>query len=308
MVLHCLFSSERFTNCDKAIMVAPSLVFNRLLSRDAVDLGRFVLQPKIPEQDFFPPPIASTKLEPIIGPNDIIVQHHYDFSHILHESSGTRFNIALTELLGLQSEAKDTLRTRVDAVRRTTYTLSNSQAVFERICASSDRARRYLEKAYLRNRKVYLVVGLETLLDADIKELAGTASKRDGNLTAPGGLIATAATGVPLPLGDILDVGVGAGWSKGKKTYSTFFAEGEQIYAVQYRQVEFRWFSRGKVAEEATLKDQAVWKSFWTRGGAEEPQDAEDSVMANVNHELKESDISDVEVVESDNARFYFAT
>jgi hypothetical protein len=293
-----------------AIMPTAALVLNRLLSRDAVDLGRFILQPKAPEQDFFPPPLAPAGAEPVIRPNDIIIQHHHNFSHILDRSSGTNLNVTLTELLGLQNEGQTTLRTRVDAIRRTTYTLSNSQDVFERICASSDRARRYLEKAYLRNRTVYLVVGLETLLDAEVMEQAGTLTTKGGNVTAPGGLIATVATGVPLPLGDLLDVGVEAGWNKGEKTISSFFAEGEQIYAVQYRKVAFRWFSRGKVAEEATLKDQAVWKSFWTRGKADENQeDAEDSVIANVNQELEEGDIGkDVEVVESDDTKFLFVS
>jgi hypothetical protein len=232
-------------------------VLSRLLSRDAVDLGRLILQPKAP-QDSFPPPLAPAGAVPVISPKDIIIQHHHSFSHILDKSAGTNFNVVLTELLGLHDEGKSTLRTTVHAIRRTTYTLSNSQGVFERICASSDQARRYLEMAYLRNRTVYIVIGLETLLDAKVTEQTGTATVKCGNVTAPGGLIATAATGVPIPLGEILDVGVEAIWSKGEKTISSFFAEADQIYAVQYRKVALRWFSRGKVADEATLRDQAV--------------------------------------------------
>jgi hypothetical protein len=114
-------------------------------------------------------------------------------------------------------------------------------------------------------------------------------SKKGSDITVPVALAVTASTCVPIPLEDILDSGVKAERPKGNETLGTFLAEGEQVYAVQYRKVEFRWFSSGKVSEEATLREGAVWKSFWTRNVGTEDEGEVDSVEARIDDQLEQS-------------------
>jgi hypothetical protein len=94
---------------------------------------------------------------------------------------------------------------------------------------------------------------------------------------------------------------------KGEENLSRLFAEGEQVYAVQYRKVEFRWFSSGKVAEEAALKESAVWRSFWTRGAGTAIENEVDSVEVNVKHRLEKSDLGpETEAFEDDEEEILF--
>ncbi|MCJ1240734.1 hypothetical protein MMC14_008738 [Varicellaria rhodocarpa] len=168
-------------------------------------------------------------------------------------------------------------------------------------------ARQYLEKAYLRRRKVYFVVGLEKFMDARLETNSHNTSSIGGKVTAPGELVLGAATGVPLPLGEIPDVAVDSQRKKSNKGLSYFFAEGEQVFALRYRKVDFRWFSKGNVADEAELKDKVVRTSFWSRGEVEEEEEEEDAI-ADVTQELEASDLGrDAEVVIYEDSTFLFA-
>jgi hypothetical protein len=269
-------------------MKNTSVIPNRLLPRNAVDLGRLVLHPKAPEQDFYDPIIAN-KQDPIINPADILVQHQYNFSHLLSLTSGSKLHVFLASILGLDNATESSNMSCVDSFRRSIYTLANTSEIFKRICSSNNAARQYLEKAYSRGRAVYMVVGLQTLLDAKLTEHTTTSSKKGTDITVPVALAVTATTGVPIPLGDILDSGVKAEWLKGNKALGMFLAQGEQVYAVQYRKIEFRWFSSGKVSEGATLREGAVWKSFWTRNVGTEDEFEVDSVEARVDDQLEKS-------------------
>lgn len=259
-----LTTSRPLSPCSLSIMKKTTVIPGNLLPRQAVDIGHLVLNPKDPGSDFFNPAITSSENEPPIVADDILVQHQYNFSHLLSTASGTGLHLVLTALLGLDRSNESENKTKIDSIRRTTYALANNGEVFKKIC-HLDAAKRYLERAYSRRKNVYLVVGLETLLDANLHQYNSSSKGSGGEVIAPGALITTAATGIPIPLGDVLDVGVGIKGTKKKEMLTSYFAEGEHIFAVQYRKIEFRWFSGGNVAEEANLKDCAVWKSFWMR-------------------------------------------
>jgi hypothetical protein len=185
--------------------------------------------------------------------------------------------------------------------------LSNNGQVFTRICLASEAAHRYLEKAYSRRRAVYVAIGIETLLDVELQQLLVESGERGGEVTVPTDLITTAATGAPVPLGNIIDLGIKTKWENRNESVISCFAEGEQVYAVQYRKVAFRWFSGGSVVEEAELKGTAIWKSFWTRSAGTRDEADIDSLAVSLESNLEKADVgSDSDIFQNDEEEIIF--
>lgn len=241
-------------------MKETTFVPNRLLARDAVDLGRLVLDVRAPEQDYFVP-------QSTVAPEDILVQEKFNFSEILQPTSGSNLHSFLTTMLSTSMSRHEERRTQIDAVRNTTYQIKNSSHVFERICGE-ELGKKWLEKAIGRGRKVYMVVGIQTMMDAEIWEHGIVEGMKRLEVTAPIGLAISAATSVPIPLMD-LDVGGGKSWRDDNQLLSKFFAPGEQVYAVQYRKVNFSWFSSKKM-ESLELAKSNRWKVYWLRSAHED--------------------------------------
>lgn len=66
-----------------------------------------------------------------------------------------------------------------------------------------------------------------------------------------------------------------------KDSQSTFVATGEQIYAVQYRKLKFRWFSSRKV-EKSCLEHRNRWKIASAELRADDSEDEEDEDVLDV--------------------------
>ena len=161
-----------------------------------------------------------------ISPYDILIQHYHDFEQILSKIWASKLQITL-EFLGMHNQERLVQQSQISAARRTIYSLSNSQAVFRRICASSPKARLYLEKTHERRRSVYFAVGLETLWETQIKQNNLKATSNGGNLTAPGELAVSAAVSVPVLLGEVLNISLDSIWEKQRQGCNQFFAEDE---------------------------------------------------------------------------------
>jgi hypothetical protein len=199
-----------------------------ILPRTAVDLCRLVLRSKVLEQDFYRPIIVNRQ-NSFINPAGILVQRQYNSSYLLSLISGSKVYVFLISILGLDNTAESSNNSHVDSFRRSIYTLSNASEIFERICSSDGAARQYLEKAYSPGRAVYMVVGLQTLPDAKLIEHTTMSSKKGTDVTVPMVFAVAAATGVSIPLGDILDSGVKAERSTGIEAIGTFLAEAELV-------------------------------------------------------------------------------
>jgi len=69
-------------------------------------------------------------------------------------------------------------------------------------------------------------------------------------------------------LGDIADPGVAANNIAKQGIQRRFVADGEQICAIQYRKVRFKWFS-SRDLDAAMLEKKIRWKSDWNVRGQE---------------------------------------
>jgi hypothetical protein len=281
LLLSCLpFSST-------AIPMNTSLVPNRLLARDAVDIGRLVLDINSPEQDYFDPKFA-------IDSDTIIVRQQVNFSEILQHTSGSKLHGFLTTAFGASYFKRNEKKLLVNSPRNMTYQLKNSSNIFERMC-EIDLTKKWIEKAIGRGRSVYMVVGIQTLLDAQLSELDVKETGRTFDATLPVDSVASAAAGVPISLTNLFDTGAGGLWNHKWGTLANFIAPGEQVYAVQYRKVNFSWYSSKKV-ENSALQKGNRWKVYWLRSGGVEDEvddeDNEDIVEAQLKETLSISDLN----------------
>src|SRR5436853_4974412 len=123
----------------------------------------------------------------------------------------------------------------------TTYQLDNSGAWF-REAIKKPTTREWIEESIEQGDDIYVVVGYYTMLNAVVvegsAELVGSSAQLEMPVTA-----SLAAAGVVVALDNIMDPGVNASNTNQRRIQRRFVASGEQVCAVQYRKVCFRWFS-----------------------------------------------------------------
>lgn len=111
--------------------------------------------------------------------------------------------------------------------------------------------RSWFEWVTNQGHKTYLLVGLRTIFDGRFKIEHSASTITGGQVKVPTDMLA----GLP-PMG--LDVGGGGKVSKDQSTSSEFSAAGERIWALQYRQIKFKWYSSKKM-ENAALETGTRW-------------------------------------------------
>jgi len=228
-----------------------SLIVNEFLAPDAVALGRLVLSIQRPEQDFFAP---SPSMAPT-SENKSQVQYQ-SFQETLKRVQSCKLAACLTKLLSLSNRGSNSHSTAIQASSCMTYTLKNSGDYFAQLCEDKA-ARKWLEKAFHKNHDVYLVVGIKTLTDANV--VLKNEAKRDADVKSQAPVDASLFSGdVPASLGVM-----GASGSKIDSTLidSKFGVPGEQVYAAQFRKVEFKLFSK-KTIDNAFLTQGNRWTIY----------------------------------------------
>src|SRR5262245_27764766 len=120
-------------------MKTSAVVLNHLLSRDAVALGRLVLNVHSPEQDYL-------DLHFSLDPADVIVREQLNFAEILQKTSNMRLRGFFTSHLRGDTAKDDTWQSSISTVRNTTYQVKNSSAIFSRAC-ETESTRKWLESA-----------------------------------------------------------------------------------------------------------------------------------------------------------------
>jgi len=228
--------------------ILPSQLF---LPLSAVGLGRFVISFDEPHQDFHEPRCTT-------GP-DITetVQIQYDSIH--HSVKHQNIASQLTNFLSSSFSKRLKASVRITADQAKTYYLNNAGQWF-RDAVKSPETREWIERTIDEGEDIYIVVAYHTLVNARITAQLGGQSAAGGTMAVP---VSTALTayGVVVPFANVVDPGVGGFRGRIEDEQRQFMAPGEQIYAVQYRKVRWRWFARNK-ADEVTLETKAWWERY----------------------------------------------
>ncbi|KAF9872606.1 hypothetical protein CkaCkLH20_09785 [Colletotrichum karsti] len=270
--------------------MAPStLLLNHLIPRDSIELGRLIVDPQYPAQDYFQP-------SPTVGfetSSNATVQQIEDFEAVLSRTNNARIQAKILSLvtLGPISHSR-TSSTTVKARTCVTRLLENPRDFLRDLCRD-EVARTWLESEFQRQprtlmsggwrgRSVYLVCGFKSLTDARVSQTRGVENGTD---------IAAAA---PLPISPVpgvgLDIEAGVGFTKASSASSEFTTSGEHVYAVQYRKLRFSAFSSRNV-DNTFLESKNRWKVLIdVRGGGNETA-VEDGLEVDVDEPLGERDM-----------------
>ncbi|GIC86119.1 uncharacterized protein Aud_002482 [Aspergillus udagawae] len=114
----------------------------------------------------------------------------------------------------------------------------------------SEDVRKWIERTIDEGEDIYVVVGYHTVLDARIAEQSREQKVVDGSLAMP---ISSAllASGVVVPFGELADPRLAGSSGRAEDLQRQFVAQGEQIIAVQYRKIRFRFLSSKSVDSDA---------------------------------------------------------
>ncbi|KAF3297400.1 hypothetical protein TWF132_007496 [Orbilia oligospora] len=220
-----------------------------LLPTNAVKLGRLVTNRKSPAEEFY----DSSFLPDIISEDNIITTSRNNFQEVLRSTLGTSTYSNLTAIIGSNYNLKTQEYVLLESFSNKSYQLENSTNIFDHICADPGLRKWLLRMIGKRRNNIYMIVGLRTITNANISCGSFRLKDTGGEISAPISIALPAALGVPIPIiSDVLDVGVGKSRIEEHEVQTRFQAPGEMIYAVEYRKLEFSWFSSRKV-DKATL-------------------------------------------------------
>ncbi|KAH0604954.1 uncharacterized protein H6S33_004936 [Morchella sextelata] len=253
-----------------------------LLPLSAVQLGRLILNIKAPHEDYVDPPAPT--------PPEVIKNPQRNFTELRTSSNAFKLRGRLTQLLSASYEHESKHQIDLSATIAYTYALCNSGAWFKAACAHHS-IRRWLQDAIEDGDSVYLVTGYHTVVDARFGTGMSSTSTDRQQVSMP-----IDATGLPSMQGMDMTAGVDTSHKLCRGFGRTFEAPGEQVYAVQFRKVVFRWFSSRKI-EKGMLKENQ-WRVYAGRGPVDrydsnsDSEDEEDAVEASLGG-LEGDDLSD---------------
>lgn len=273
-------------------MRCTNRVQSALLPLKSVRLGRFVLNIESPQQDFRDPPIA---------PPETTITPQHNFKEIQTSARASNLRVRLTQLLSASYGDQYSGHLDLSAAHARTYLLCNSRSWFSDACGVVE-IREWLESAIEDGYDVYLVAGFHTVTDGHFAAGVVSSETSGGGVAVQIGALAGGITAAPAVVD--LTTGIDSTWQAGTKHRRTFDAPGEQIYAVQYRKVQFKWYSSRKI-DNGFLEQNNRWKLYWALRGDDDGED--DVVEANLADDsgLEESESDEIYISEDGASEFY---
>ncbi|OAP64429.1 hypothetical protein AYL99_00401 [Fonsecaea erecta] len=244
-------------------MPPASAVFvqDNLLPLEFVSLGRFVLNTQEPNHSYRDPAEKAQEAE----------KPQSNVRDILRRSKGTSLYAKLSGLF----EAKTDQEAASDVFWSTRHTKTvqqlDSDGYFAKACAEPE-TRKWLEKALENGRDVYMMVGYATAFNATVSDQVTAKKKTEIVSQAPVKEMMTAMTGNPAPTVMVKNPVVGGETRDNMEHKRAFKADGEQVFAIQYRKLMFRFFS-SKNLDKGFLEEESRWKLYWALMGGEEEED-----------------------------------
>jgi hypothetical protein len=213
--------------------IPKAILLPKLLPSDAIGIGYLLPKPLYPSISPRPTSIPDEECtEPYVETN-------YQTTASTRDDGGLK--ASLTHLFGLKIGKKQSNVIRIEAETMTYRTLKNPDATFSTIC--EDKAtREWINKMHLYHKKIYFVVGLQTLQQAYFQREVFSHVGGSTETLLPSGV-------APLPIGVQLKASLsGEEMGKGESRVSG-------VFGIEVRKVK----STVKNEEEPTLKDECSW-------------------------------------------------
>ncbi len=230
------------------VTVIPTPLFT---SPEAVKLGRVITNIKEPNEAYYEPPLAAEGLR--------VITNEFTFTRHQNSSYKGGFRSTLASLLSVNISRRVEDSADIAQARAVSYALDNSEAWFDK-AVDLEGTRRWIERAALRGRRIYMIVGIQTLHDPHVIMESTRGSEVKGKVSVPVALTATTA-GVVVPAfggGTDRDSSLLSDQTRLMSSKSEYIAPGERVCALQYRKVGYWWMS-SKVVDTLRLSKARRW-------------------------------------------------
>lgn len=144
--------------------------------------------------------------------------------------------------------------------------LGNSRAWF-RDALQSQETRNWFKEMIRAGEDIYLIVGFQTVRNAQLSKVRASLKERAAKLRAPIAA-ALAAMGLVLIFALPADPEIKISAYEARLEGGSYRAPGKQISAVQYRRVKLKWYS-SRDLDLAQLEKGSMWKIKWSFRGQE---------------------------------------
>jgi hypothetical protein len=263
------------------------------LALEAATLGRLIKNPENPHQDFLDLDLLPPNLKP-----RHVTSNFDGFINIAKSSRSADLEFVLTKFASVFFESGEKSLERLMACKATEYVVLNSGNWYDTLCGEPT-ARLWLEKAFIAgSQSVYLITGYRTLEEARLHQQRDNDMGAGGNVTLPTGQIA----GVP---SDAPDVGVRGGHQVVESAGRAFTVPGEKIFAVQYRQIKFKWYAR-KDVDASFLEPNNRWVEMFTMRSGSSDLDGDYVYEATLADDEDQEALEGCEISESCEGTYYF--
>lgn len=213
----------------RRVCVVPSATF---LPLSSVKLGRLITSIEQPHQAYHDPETIHPNSQPLL-------RSGYTGEH--YAASDVGFVSALTSLVSARFSKGAKLKTCIATDQVKIYTLDNSDDWFDE-ATKLPATREWIERRIDYGKRIFMIVGFHTVTDASISQESVIANKADGRTEIPVNL-SLAAAGIVMPVGGMADAGISVSQQGVAGAKSQYDAPGEQVWAVEYRELCHKWLS-----------------------------------------------------------------
>ncbi|PTB35490.1 hypothetical protein M441DRAFT_62780 [Trichoderma asperellum CBS 433.97] len=249
--------------------VIPSPIFHPL---ESVKLGRLITNIDQPHESYHEPQIRPQP--PMVAEFSLDVQNRREskmsFASVLSKVLSVRFSKQIQESIQVVSD------------RGTSYSLDNSEAWLDEAVSLSE-TRTWIERAALRGRTIYLIVGIQTLTNPCIRLAVASGRQSEAGLDISQALSAAADGALSVFLQ--AEVATKGQFTHHNNTEHCVKAPGERVCAIQYRRLKYGWLSH-RSPERMYLSKTRQWscieghmREISSHGDEEEDVDEEDVIV-----------------------------
>ena len=219
-----------------------------------ISLGRLVTDIANPTQDAYTTPKPTNE--------DIQKAPQNTFKSLISNYKKTSLRAHLI-VLGFNMSRELDDKFIIESTIGKSYELREPTIWFSKTCEAVE-ARRWLQTMDDNNRDIFFVSGFRTWTNATVTVEKRKGTSYGGDSDLPADTIASfAGTGLPFSLG--LGLGASPTVERSKTENESYYAPGEQVYAIQYRRVKLNKSTKARYLDKSTC-----WRDVLSQRGEED--------------------------------------
>ncbi|KAF5582075.1 hypothetical protein FPCIR_9746 [Fusarium pseudocircinatum] len=265
-------------------MPLPLVLISTPVDLGKIKLGNLVPNVSQPHIDAFGPHA--------LPEDEIHVSEQFDFQTRIEQTKGSALEATLTKLLSGSRSNSQVHVLNLSACKAMCYEMKSPLAFFKEI-VSQDRTRMRLQDAITNGHKMYVITALRTVIDAKVAQTISTSKDVSTGAGVPLGAIL--AGGLD-PTGGLVDIQGTLRRGNSAQQTQVYLSPMEQVYAVGYRRIGFKWFA-SKNVDTAFLNVKNRWKVMGEEMMGDEDEDEEDIIEADLEESLEDDDMSQIEMI-----------